>query len=288
MDENNFLAERFEESRPHLRAVAYRMLGSRGEADDAVQEAWLRLSRSDTDAVDNLGGWLTTVVARICLDMLRARKARREQSFGPDVPEPSVSAEDSIERNALLAESVGLALLIVLDKLNPAERVAFVLHDMFDIPFEDIAPIIERSPEATRQLASRARRRVRGESEPLNADFDRQQAVVEAFLAAARGGNFEALLTMLAPEVVMRADATAVRMGGQPELRGAAAVAAAFKGRAQAARPARVDGGIGVAVIFGGHLRIVLELTFDGEQIAGIEATADPARIAQFEVEVLQ
>jgi RNA polymerase sigma-70 factor (ECF subfamily) len=288
MDENNFLAERFEESRPHLRAVAYRMLGSRGEADDAVQEAWLRLSRSDTDAVDNLGGWLTTVVARICLDMLRARKARREQSFGPDVPEPSVSAEESIERNALLADSVGLALLIVLDKLNPAERVAFVLHDMFDIPFEDIAPIIERSPEATRQLASRARRRVRGESEPLNADFDRQQAVVEAFLAAARGGNFEALLTMLAPEVVMRADKTAVRMGGQPELRGAAAVAAAFKGRAQAARPARVDGGIGVAVIFGGHLRIVLELTFDGEQIAGIEATADPARIAQFEVEVLQ
>src|SRR5690242_17867799 len=161
MDENNFLAERFEESRPHLRAVAYRMLGSRGEADDAVQEAWLRLSRSDTDAVDNLGGWLTTVVARICLDMLRARKARREQSFGPDVPEPSVSAEDSIERNALLADSVGLALLIVLDKLNPVERVAFVLHDMFDIPFEDIAPIIERSPEATRQLASRARRRVR-------------------------------------------------------------------------------------------------------------------------------
>jgi RNA polymerase sigma-70 factor (ECF subfamily) len=288
MDENNFLAERFEERRPHLRAVAYRMLGSRGEADDAVQEAWLRLSRSDTDAVDNLGGWLTMVVARICLDMLRARKARREQSFGPDVPEPSVSAEESIERNALLADSVGLALLIVLDKLNPAERVAFVLHDMFDIPFEDIAPIIERSPEATRQLASRARRRVRGESEPLNADFDRQQAVVEAFLAAARGGNFEALLTMLAPEVVMRADKTAVRMGGQPELRGAAAVAAAFKGRAQAARPARVDGGIGVAVIFGGHLRIVLELTFDGEQIAGIEATADPARIAQFEVEVLQ
>jgi RNA polymerase sigma-70 factor (ECF subfamily) len=288
MDENNFLAERFEESRPHLRAVAYRMLGSRGEADDAVQEAWLRLSRSDTDAVDNLGGWLTMVVARICLDMLRARKARREQSFGPDVPEPSVSAEESIERNALLADSVGLALLIVLDKLNPAERVAFVLHDMFDIPFEDIAPIIERSPEATRQLASRARRRVRGESEPLNADFDRQQAVVEAFLAAARGGNFEALLTMLAPEVVMRADKTAVRMGGQPELRGAAAVAAAFKGRAQAARPARVDGGIGVAVIFGGHLRIVLELAFDGEKIAGIEAIADPARIAQFEVEVLQ
>jgi RNA polymerase sigma-70 factor (ECF subfamily) len=288
MDKNNFLAERFEERRPHLRAVAYYMLGSRGEADDAVQEAWLRLSRSDTDAVDNLGGWLTTVVARICLDMLRARKARRERSFGPDVPEPSVSAEDSIERNALLADSVGLALLIVLDKLNPIERVSFVLHDMFDIPFEDIAPIIERSPEATRQLASRARRRVRGESEPLNADFDRQQAVVEAFLAAARGGNFEALLTMLAPEVVMRADKTAVRMGGQPELRGAAAVAAAFKGRAQAARPARVDGGIGVAVIFGGHLRIVLELTFDGEQIAGIEATADPARIAQFEVEVLQ
>jgi RNA polymerase sigma-70 factor (ECF subfamily) len=287
MDENNFLAERFEESRPHLRAVAYRMLGSRGEADDAVQEAWLRLSRSDTDAVDNLGGWLTMVVARICLDMLRARKARREQSFGPDVPEPSVSAEDSIERNALLADSVGLALLIVLDKLNPAERVAFVLHDMFDIPFEDIAPIIERSPEATRQLASRARRRVRGESEPLNADFDRQQAVVEAFLAAARGGNFEALLTMLAPEVVMRADKTAVRMGGQPELRGAAAVAAAFKGRAQAARPARVDGGIGVGVSFGGHLRIVLELAFDGEKIAGIEAIADPARIPQFTVEVL-
>jgi len=287
MDENNFLAERFEETRPHLRAVAYRMLGSRGDAEDAVQEAWLRLSRSDTETVDNLGGWLTTVVARICLDTLRARKARREQSLGPDVPEPRVSAEESIEREALLADSVGLALLIVLDKLNPAERVAFVLHDMFDIPFDDIAPIIERSPEATRQLASRARRRVRGESESAKPDLERRRAVVEAFLAAARGGDFEGLLTMLAPDVVMRADQMAVRMGGQQETRGAVGVAGTFKGRAQAARVALVDGSIGVAVIFGGRVRIVLALTFDGEKIAGIEAIADPERVAQFAVEVL-
>src|SRR5512138_1383722 len=221
------LTEQFEVQRPHLRAVAYRMLGSLSEADDAVQEAWLRLSRSDTSGVENLGGWLTVVVARVCLDILRSRKARREEPLDTHVPEPNVSRqnETSPEQEALLADSVGLALLVVLDTLAPAERLAFVLHDMFAVSFDEIAPIVGRSPMAARQLASRARRRVQGADTVRDRDLARQREVVEAFLAAARGGDFEALLAVLDPDVVARADRAAVPPESALEARGAAAVA---------------------------------------------------------------
>src|SRR5712671_6740213 len=230
MDEHEWLAERFEENRTHLRAVAYRMLGSLSEADDAVQESWLHLSRSDTSGVENLGGWLTTVVARVCLDMLRSRNSRREEPLDMHVPEPIVSREDGIdpEHEALLADSVGLALLVVLNTLNPAERLAFVLHDLFAVPFDEIAPIVGRSPTAARQLASRARRRVQGGATVPDVDLTRQRAVVDAFLAASRGGDFDALLALLDPDVVLRADAAAVQMGSAPEVLGAAEVAATF------------------------------------------------------------
>ncbi|ACI92079.1 RNA polymerase sigma factor [Afipia carboxidovorans OM5] len=289
MSENNFLAERFEANRVHLRAVAYRMLGSRSEAEDAVQEAWLRLGRTDSEDIKNLGGWLTTVVARICLDMLRARKSRREEQLSPLTPEPAADNENGEEE---IADSVGAALLIVLDTLSPAERLAFVLHDMFAVPFEEIAPIVGREPAAARQLASRARRRVQGasaksETEMPVADLSRQREVVDAFLAASKLGDFEALLTVLDPEVVFRADATAVKMGGPAELRGAEAVANTFKGRAQAAQPAVVDGAMAVAVVFGGRLRIVLELRIEGDRITGIHAIADPDRIKAFDVAIL-
>jgi RNA polymerase sigma-70 factor (ECF subfamily) len=213
MDDRDYLARRFEENRTHLRAVAYRMLGSVTEADDAVQEAWLRLSRADATAVENLPGWLTTVVARVSLDMLRARASRRETPLGPHVPEPIVSRADGIdpEREALVADSVGLALLVVLETLSPAERLAFVLHDMFAVPFEEIAPIVGRSPTAARQLASRARRRVRGAAPAPDADLGTQRRVVDAFLAAARGGDFDALLEVLDPDVVLRVDRGALR-----------------------------------------------------------------------------
>jgi RNA polymerase sigma factor (sigma-70 family) len=286
MDEKNLLADRFEANRAHLRAVAYRMLGSRVEADDAVQEAWLRLSRSEAAQIDNLGGWLTTVVARVCLDMLRGRKLRREEPIGPHVPEPV--ADPEMEREALMADSVGAALLVVLETLAPAERLAFVLHDMFAVPFDEIAPIVDRSVEATRQLASRARRRVQGREPVSEVDQPRQRKVVEAFLAASQRGDFEALLAVLDPNVMFRADAFAVRMGGTAELRGAAAVAETFKGRAQAAKAATVDGGLALAVIFGGRLRIVLRLTLANDKIATIEAIADPARIAAFDVVLLE
>jgi RNA polymerase sigma factor (sigma-70 family) len=285
MGEENFLTESFEASRPHLRAVAYRMLGSSSEADDAVQETWLRLSRSDTGAVENLRGWLTTVIARVCLDMLRSRKSRREEPMGPHVPEPT--AESTHEHEADMADSVGLALLVVLETLNPAERLAFVLHDMFAVPFEEIAPIVGRTPEAARQLASRARRRVQGAPAVADADLDRRRRIVEAFLAASRGNDFEGLLAVLDPDVVMRSDATAIQMGGPAEIRGAAAVAAAFKGRAQAAKPALADGALAVAVIVAGQLRIVLRLTFNGDRIAGIAAVADAAEIGETDLEVL-
>src|SRR5881398_321654 len=236
MDEHDWLAERFEGHRGHLRAVAYRMLGSLSEADDAVQESWLRLSRSDTSSVENLGGWLTTVVARICLDMLRARNSRREEPLEASVPESIMSREGGLdpEQEALLADSVGLALLVVLDTLNPAERLAFVLHDIFGMPFEEIAPIVERSPTAARQLASRARRRVRGAATVKDADLTYQREVVDAFLAASRGGDFDALLAMLDPDVVFRVDSGAVPAGASKEFRGAPAVARQFVGRAQA------------------------------------------------------
>src|SRR5207245_6606879 len=223
MDEHEWLAEQFEAYRTHLRAVAYRMLGSVSEADDAVQESWLRLSRSDTSGVENLGGWLTTVVARVCLDMPRSRETRREEPLAMHVPDPIVSREDGIdpEHEALLADSVGLALLVVLNTLNPAERLAFVLHDLFAVPFDEIAPIVGRSPTATRQLASRARRRVQGAATASDVDLTPQREVVDAFLAASRGGDFEALLAVLDPDVVLRADQTAVHMGTSEEVRGA-------------------------------------------------------------------
>ena len=221
MNEREYLAERFEEHRTHLRAVAYRMLGSLSEVDDAVQEAWLRLSRADTEGIDNLGGWLTTVVARVCLDMLRSRQSRREEPFTPDAPEPVATGTSgsSPEQEALLADSVGLALLVVLDRLTPAERLAFVLHDMFAVPFEEIAPIVGRSAEATRQLASRARRRVRGGGAP-DPDLVRQREVVDAFIAALRAGDFEGLLAVLDPDLVVRADMPVP--GAPSEIRGAA------------------------------------------------------------------
>jgi RNA polymerase sigma factor (sigma-70 family) len=285
MDEKKFLAEKFETNRAHLRAVAYRMLGSTGEVDDAVQETWLRLSRSDTSAVENLGGWLTTVVARACLDMLRSRKSRREEPMGPDVPEPVL--DDEHARDAEMADSVGAALLVVLETLAPAERLAFVLHDMFAVPFEEIAPIVGRTPAAARQLASRARRRVQGSPPAPDADFSRQKQIVDAFLAASRSGDFEGLLAVLDPDVVFRTDQAAQRLGSLAEIRGAVAVAETFKGRAQAAKPALVDGALAVAVILGGQLRIVLRLTISGDRIAAVEAVADPGQIAEFDVEVL-
>ena len=283
------LAARFEANRGHLQRVAYRMLGSRGEADDAVQEAWLRLSRSDAAAVTNLDGWLTTVVSRICLDMLRSRKSRREDALGPHVPEPAVDEEDSSfpGREMLLADSIGLAMSVVLEALPPAERVAFVLHDLFDLPFEEIAAIVGRTPVAARQLASRGRRRVRGVSASPQADLARQRQVVDAFLAASRGGDLGALLAVLDPNVVYRPDAAAVRTGGAGELRGADAVAANFVGRAQAARPALVDGALAVAVPRDGKLLVVLRLAVSDGKITRIEAVADPERLAAMRVEVL-
>ena len=286
MDEKKFLAEKFETNRAHLRAVAYRMLGSPSEVDDAVQEAWLRLSRSDTSGVDNLAGWLTTVVARICLDMLRSRKSRREEPIGPHVPEPAV--HDEHERDSDMADSVGAALLVVLETLAPAERLAFVLHDMFAVPFEEIAPIVGRTPAAARQLASRARRRVQGTPAVADADFSRKRKIVEAFLAASRGGDFEGLLAVLDPDVAFRADDAAQRLGSLAEIRGAAAVAETFKGRAQAAKPALVDGALAIAVILGGQLRVVLRLTIAGDRIAAVEAVAEAERLEQLDVEVLE
>jgi len=262
MDHDTWQAEQFEALRPQLQSVAYRMLGSVGEAEDAVQETWLRLSRSDEEAIANLGGWLTTVVARICLDMLRARRSRREDTAGHRLPEPIVAAQDGPEEEVLLADSVGIALLIVLDTLTPAERLAFVLHDMFDVPFEEIAPIVDRTPTAARKLASRARRRVRGAAPTPDPDLGRQRAVVAAFLAAARAGDFEALLTVLDPDVVFRVDvAPAIRR----EVRGAGDVARMVLARgarfAPRARPAVVNGRAGLVVDGPGGLRTAVEFT---------------------------
>jgi RNA polymerase sigma-70 factor (ECF subfamily) len=289
MDERDILAAQFEANRSHLRAVAYRMLGSQSEAEDAVQETWLRLSRTDDTGIENLGGWLTTVVARVCLDMLRSRKSRREEPWDTELPEPAVEEQGGAnpEREMVLADTIGIALLVVLEKLEPAERIAFVLHDMFDLPFEEIARVVERSPAAARQLASRARRRVRGATVAADADIRRQQQVVDAFLAASRAGDLNAIIAVLDPDVVFRADRTAVQMGGAPELRGAAAVANSFKGRAQAAKPALMDGGVGVAVVLGGQLRIALRITFANNRIAEIEAVADPERLRTLDPTVI-
>jgi RNA polymerase sigma factor (sigma-70 family) len=290
MDDRDWLAQRFEAHRSHLRAVAYRMLGSISEADDAVQEVWLRLSRSDTSGVENLGGWLTTIVARVCLDMLSSRRSRREEPLGARFSDPIVSRQGGTdpEREALLADSVGLALLVVLDTLSPAERLAFVLHDMFAVPFEEIAPIVGRSPAASRQLASRARRRVRGADRIPDADLARQREVVNVFLAAARGGDFDALLAVLDPDVVLRADRAVVPVDAPREVHGAPAVARrAAKGRARAARLVLVNGAVGVIVAPRGRLLIVLSFTIRGGKIVEIDAIADPTRLRQLDLAVL-
>ena len=292
MEERDWLADRFEADRTHLRAVAYRMLGSVSEADDAVQEAWLRLSRSDADDIENLRAWLTTVVARVSLDMLRSRKSRREEALGPHLPEPIVSREDCVdpEHEALLADSVGLALLVVLERLSPAERLAFVLHDMFAVPFDEIAPIVGRSPAAARQLASRARRRVRGATPEPDVDRARQRAVVDAFLAAARGGDFEALVALLDPDVVLRVDRGAARPGASREVRGAAAVAEqvrTFARLAPSARPALVNGAAGFVVAPRGRPVAVAGFTVAHGKIVEIDLLADPARLRRLDVTVL-
>lgn len=283
--EKNYLAEKFEADRTRLRGVAYRMLGSLPEAEDAVQEAWLRLSRADTSGVDNLSAWLTTVTSRVCLDMLRAKKSRREDALLEGGPEPSVSGEDAIERETILADSVGLALLVVLQSLNPAERIAFVLHDLFDMPFEQIAPIVDRTPDAARQLASRARRRVRG-GDVLDTAQTAQKSVVDAFLLASRTGDMAGLMAVLDPNVVVRADIFAG--GGQTrELRGAETVANFYNGLAQTARTALVDGAIGAVVAPLGKLYVVLDIKVVDGKVVEIFASGDPDRLASVEVSAL-
>jgi RNA polymerase sigma-70 factor (ECF subfamily) len=286
VNERDWLAERFEANRTHLRAVAYRMLGSASEADDAVQEAWLRLDRSDTSDVQNLGGWLTTVVARVCLDMLRSRRSRREEPLGEQPPTVSPANGSDPEQQALLADSVGVALLVVLDTLAPAERVAFVLHDLFAVPFDEVGSIVGRSPTAARQLASRARRRVQGAAVP-DGDVSRQRAVVDAFLAAARGGDFDGLLALLDPDVVLRSDGAAVRAGASRELRGAPAVADTFAGRARVARPALVDGAVGAVWAPGGRPRVVFGFTIINGRIVEIDILADPERVDELDLTML-
>jgi RNA polymerase sigma-70 factor (ECF subfamily) len=280
MDDRDWLAERFEAHRPRLRAVAWRLLGSAAEADDAVQEAWLRLSRTDPASVDNLGGWLTTVVARVCLNQLRSRRTRPEEPLHdrlPERPAEGLGPEDQ----ALVADAVGPALLVVLDTLSPAERVAFVLHDLFAVPFEEVAPLVGRSPAAARQLASRARRRVQGADPDPAADRARQRAVVDAFLAASRNGDFQGLLALLDPEVVVRADPAAVAVGSDAEVRGAEAVAGTFAGRARAARPALVDGVPGLVWAQGGRPRMAFAFTVAGGRITEIRLLADPGLLAR-------
>jgi len=291
MDQQRWLAERFETHRSHLQGVAYRMLGSRSEADDAVQEAWLRLGRSDTSDVKNLAGWLTTVVARVCLDVLRARRSRREEPLESRPEAFRIRHEENDpEREALLADSVGLALLVVLETLAPGERVAFVLHDMFDLPFDEIGPIVGRSATAARQLASRARRRVRGGATVADADRTPQREVVEAFLAASRTGDFDALLAVLDPEVVLRADRNAVPAGAAREFRGAPLVAKqalAHSGGSRFAQVVFVNGVAGIVVAPNGRLRIVLAFTIRRGRIVEIDVVADPERLRELDLGVL-
>ena len=286
MDEHEWLAARFEENRPRLRSVSYRMLGSLSDAEDAVQQAWLRLSRAHTSAVENLEAWLTTVVARVCLDMLRSRESRREE------PLESIAGRSggaNAEQEVLLADSVGLALLVILNTLDPAERLAFVLHDMFGMSFDEIAPIVERSTAAARQLASRARRRIQGKTEVRDADVARQREVVDAFLAAARAGDFQRLLALLDPDIVHRSDRPPT------ETRGAAAVAKnaargaarAAQGGAGVAQPALVDGAVGVIVAPRGRLQLVVRFTIQGGKITEIETISNPERLAQLDLAVL-
>jgi len=292
MNEQEWLADRFEEHRMRLRAVAYRMLGSLSEADDAVQDAWLRLSRADTSEVENLGAWLTTVVARVSLNMLRTRRSRREAPWSPRLPEPIIDRADGTdpEHEALLADSVGLALLVVLEMLSPAERLAYVLHDMFAVPFDEIASIVDRSPDATRQLASRARRRVRGSAPVSDADLSTQREVVDAFLAAARNGDFEALVAVLDPDVVLRADRGAVPVGARVELRGPAAVssqALTYSRLGLLHQPALINGAAGVVVLRDGQPFSVMGFTIRGGRITEIDILADPERLRQLDLTVL-
>jgi RNA polymerase sigma-70 factor (ECF subfamily) len=290
MDDRELLAQRFEAHRSHLDAVAYRMLGSTAEANDAVQEAWLRVSRAGDGDVDNVGGWLTTIVGRVCLDMLRARNARREEALDAHEPEPESTSQRRHERrpddDVQLADSVGMALLVVLEMLEPAERVAFVLHDMFDLPFDEIAPIVGRSAVATRQLASRARRRVRGAS-AHHADRARHREIVEAFLAASKAGDFDALVAILDPDVVFRTGAMGVKMGAPAELRGARDVAEMFKGRAQAAVPGLIDGEVGVLVPIKGRMLLVFELRFGEGKITAMEAVAERDALGAMELKAI-
>jgi RNA polymerase sigma factor (sigma-70 family) len=292
VDEREWLAERFEEHRTHLRAVAYRMLGSVSEADDAVQEAWLRLSRSDGREIENMGGWLTTVVGRVCLNMLRSRRTRREDSLEVHVPEPIVSREDGVdpEHEALLADSVGLAMLVVLETLSPAERLAFVLHDIFGVPFEEIGPMVDRSPAAARQLASRARRRVQGEAPPPDPDLVRQREVVDAFFAAAREGDFDALVAVLHPDVVLRSDGGTARPGATHVVHGAEAVgrrAMTFARLSPFVRPALVNGAAGVVVAPRGRPFSVMAFTVRDGKIVAIDGLADPDRLKDLDLTVL-
>jgi RNA polymerase sigma-70 factor (ECF subfamily) len=286
MLDGELLARRFEAHREQLQAVAYRMLGSAAEADDAVQEAWLRISGADTGGVDNFGGWLTTVVGRICLDRLRSRNARREEAL--DDHEPARSARRQHERtpdeDVELADGVGLALLVVLETLKPAERVAFVLHDMFDLTFDEIAPIVGRTSAAARQLASRARRRVQGAS-ASDVDQRRKREVIDAFISAARAGDFATLVALLDPEVILRSDAEVVRLGGPGELHGAAGVAALFNGRARACVPGLIDGEPGILLQREGRTLFVLELSFDGGRITAIDAAGAQDTLASLELE---
>jgi RNA polymerase sigma factor (sigma-70 family) len=287
MDQTQWLAERFERHRPRLRAVAYRMLGSLAEADDAVQDAWLRLSRSNAEQIDNLGGWLTIVVARECLHMLRSRRHRREDPFAAHLPDPVVIPDGDPEQEALLADSVGLALLVVLDRLSPAERLAFVLHDMFELPFEEIAPMVGRTPAAARQLASRARRRVNGaEVPPPDPDLARQRRVVDAFYAAARAGDFDALVQVLDPDVVLRADLGA----GRPPavFRGVEAVARLARvPRGAQLHPVLVNGAVGAVVTIDGRPFSVLAFTVAGGKIVEIDGIRDPDRVRRVAAAVL-
>jgi RNA polymerase sigma-70 factor (ECF subfamily) len=292
VDEREWLTERFEEHRTRLRAVAYRMLGSVSEADDAVQDAWLRISRADTSSVENLGAWLTTVVARVCLNMLRSRAQRREDPLELHMPDPIIGPEEGSdpEREAVLADSVGLALLVVLETLSPAERLAFVLHDMFAVPFEEIAPMIERSPAAARQLASRARRRVQGQAPAPDPDLTRQRDVVNAFFAAARDGDFDALVAVLDPEVVLRSDGGTARARHTVVISGARTVAAqavTFTRFAPFVRPAVINGAAGVVVTAGGRPLSVMAFTVTGGKIVAIDVLADPERLAALDLTFL-
>jgi RNA polymerase sigma factor (sigma-70 family) len=290
MSELDYLADRFEGHRSHLRAVAYRMLGSLSEADDAVQKAWLRLSRTDSDEIENLGGWLTTVVARVSLDMLRSRKARREEPLAWQLPDPLIDRADGVdpEHEALLADSVGLALLVVLETLSPPERLAFVLHDIFDVPFDEIAPIVERSPETARKLASRARRRVRAERTEPDADLETQREVVDAFMAAAREGDFDRLLAVLDPDVVVRQDFGPV--GGRQEIRGAAAVAGQAASYAQLeldVRPALINGVPGAVAFRDGQPYSIGAVTVRNSKIVELDFLVDEERLRGLDLTVL-